>query len=89
MGPRIEKTVISYDKITKLEYSNPLACLNIQGYPIESVKYLKQNSNKEFITNFVEKKKDKRTLLYVSKNEKEKIINAIEQRTNLKVIELN
>lgn len=89
MGPRVEKTVISYYNITKLEYSNPLACLNIQGYPIESVKYLKQNSNKEFITNFVKKKKEKRTLLYVSKNEKEKIINAIEQGTNLKVIELN
>ena len=89
MGLRVEKTVISYDKITKLEYSNSLACLNIQWYPIESIKYLKQNSNKEFITNFVEKKKEKRTLLYVSKNEKEKIINAIEERTNIKVMELN
>lgn len=57
--------------------------------PFVTIKYLKKNSNKEFITNFVEKKKEKRTLLYVSKNEKEKIINAIEERTNIKVMELN
>ena len=89
MGTRIEKSTIVYKNITKLEYSKPLQCLNIQGFLIESIQYLKQPSKKEFIKNYFDKKEEKRTLLYVSGKEREKIISVLEQKTGKKVIQLD
>lgn len=89
MGPRTEKITIKYGNITKLEYSKELDCVNIQGYPIQSVKYLKQASQKVFVANYLEKKQEKRTLLYVSGEEKNKILNVLREKTNLKVTNVN
>lgn len=89
MGPRLEKIRIEYQNITRIEYSNPLKCLNIQGYPIESIKYLKQASDKEFINNCVELNKEKRTLLYISSEEKEIVINKLQEKTNINIVILD
>ena len=89
MGPRKEKITIKYESITKLEYSKELDCLNIQGYPIESVRYLKQASQRVFVANYLEKKQEKRTLLYVSGEEKNKILNVLREKTNIELINLS
>lgn len=89
MGPRVEKTKVQYENITKLEYSTPLRCLNIQGFPMESIRYLKQPIEKEFVKDYFDKKEEKRTLLYVAGQEKEKIVNILKEKTGKKITELN
>lgn len=89
MGPRVEKTTILYNNITNMEYSIPIQCLNIQGFPVESTQYLRQSSKNEVVVNYCDKKMEKRTLLYVGNREKEKIINFLEAKTGKKTSFLN
>ena len=89
MGPRMEKIIIKYNNITKLEYNKEVWGLNIQGYPIEIIRYLKAGNQKEFIINYLEKRQVKDTIIYFSSNEKNKILNALREKTNMELINLN
>lgn len=89
MGPRMEVITIKYNNITKLEYNKEVDGLNIQGYPIERVRYLKEGNQKEYIINYLEKNQEKSTIIYFSSDEKNKILNVLREKTNIEVIELN
>lgn len=89
MGRRMEEIYIRFDNITKIEYSNPLKCFNIQGYPLEKIKYLEKNSKKEAIYDYSQKREEKRNYIYVSDENRMKIGRILKSHTDISIEELD
>ena len=89
MGKRREEVYIGFNDISKIEYSKPLKCFNIQGRPVETVKYLDKAKKRDFIKDYKNKGEEKRTFIYVSDEDKRKIERILKCHANTDVIELD
>lgn len=89
MGRRNEEIYIGFNNITKIEYSKSLKCFNIQGYPIEKIKYLEKKNNKEVIYDYKKKGEEKRNLIYVSEENRVKIERILKCHANIIIEELD
>ena len=78
-----EEITINLDNITKVEYSESLSVINIQGFPIEKISFL--DSDKILIEDYRSKNKEKETMIYINGYEKEKLIDIIQNKTNLEI----
>lgn len=78
-----EEITINLDNITKVEYSESLSVINIHGFPIEKISFL--DSDKILIEDYRSKNKEKETMIYINGYEKEKLIDIIQNKTNLEI----